>query len=100
TAEARNLVDEWLEANPYDSEALHSSALLAADAGHWQGVTALLDRIPLDQRTAAINDLYQSADYRAQISQATSWAHVGEKTKALAALSRIEAAAANDVDVL
>lgn len=98
--EARGLLDGLLMTRPNDPEVVYASALLASDDMQWQTVRDLLARVPTDQRTAPMNQLYAKADLQAQITKAVGLADAGRKPEALNLLGQVRAVSGNDFDTL
>ena len=87
---ARQTMDELLQASPQRPEALFASALLASQMGEWSNAQGTLERIPVSQRTTAMQQLASEVQLQALVSQATALARQGNGAQALTLLRRAE----------
>ena len=87
---ARQTMDELLNASPQRPEVLFASALLASQLGEWSNAQSTLERIPVSQRTTAMQQLASEVQLQALVSQATTLARQGHGAQALALLRRAE----------
>ena len=87
---ARQTMDELLQASPQRPEALFASALLASQMGEWSNAQGTLERIPVSQRTTAMQQLASEVQLQALVSQATALARQGNGAQTLTLLRRAE----------
>ena len=87
---ARQTMDELLKASPQRPEALFASALLASQMGEWSSAQSTLERIPVSQRTTAMQQLAGEVQLQSLVSQATALAKQGNGAQALTLLRRAE----------
>lgn len=90
---ARQTMAEALKANPQDPEVLYANALLSSQLGEWSAAQSTLDRIPVSQRTAPMQQLASQAQIQSLVAQASTLAKQGDRAQALTLLRRAELAA-------
>lgn len=87
---ARQLMDELVQANPDKSEALYAGALFASREEQWSKARQLLERIPVSQRSAAMNSLAEELDLRVLVAQASALVKQGKRSQAIRLLQGAE----------
>lgn len=87
---ARQTMADALKASPQDPEVLYASALLSSQLGEWSAAQSTLDRIPMSQRTAPMQQLASEAQLQALVTQAATLAKQGDREQALTLLRRAE----------
>lgn len=97
---ARQTVDEFLKANAQRPEALYISALLSSQLGEWSAAQAMLDRVPVAQRSAAMQQLGRDVQVHLLAGQATTQAKQGNRPQALNLLRQAELSASGKADLL
>lgn len=97
---ARQIVGEYLKANAQRPDALYISALLSAQLGEWPAAQGLLDRIPVAQRSPAMQQLARDVQVHLLASQATALAKQGKRAQALNLLRQAELNANGNADGL
>lgn len=80
---ARQLMDELVKASPDKPEALYAGALFASRVEQWSKARQLLDRIPVSQRSAAMNSLAEELDLRLLAAQASALVKEGKRSQAI-----------------
>jgi tetratricopeptide (TPR) repeat protein len=83
-------IDAFIKAHPGNADALYASALLSVEMEQWPDAQAAVNRIPLDRRTAAMNDLAEQIALTTQVNQAVSLVKMGQRQDALALLDRLQ----------
>ncbi|AOE65169.1 cellulose synthase subunit BcsC-related outer membrane protein [Pseudomonas corrugata] len=91
---ARDLIDAFLKNHPNNVDALYTSALLSVEMEQWKDAQATVNRIPVDRRTADMNDLADRITLTTQINLAAAMAKRGQRQEALALLDRLQPMAA------
>lgn len=94
---ARQTVDELVKADPQRAEALYVSALLSSQLNEWPQAQLTLERIPVAQRSAAMQDLARDIRVQALASQATTLAKQGNRSQAISLLRQAEVGAKADL---
>ena len=87
---ARQTMDDLLKASAQRPEALFASALLWSQLGEWSDAQSTLERIPVSQRTPAMQQLASEVQLQSLVSQATTLARQGKAAQALTLLRRAE----------
>jgi len=87
---ARELIDGFIATHPGNVDALYTSALLSVQMGQWKDAQAALDRIPIERRSADMNDLADQITLSTQIDLAVSLAKSGQRQDAEALLDRLQ----------
>jgi cellulose synthase operon protein C len=95
---ARDLIDSYLKAHPTDIDALYTSALLSVEMEQWTAAQATISRIPVDRRTADMQELADQITLTVQIKLAASIAKRGQRQEALALLDRLQPVASRSPD--
>lgn len=94
---ARQTVDELVKADPQRAEALYVSALLSSQLNEWSQAQLTLERIPVAQRSAAMQDLARDIRIQSLASQATTLAKQGNRSQAISLLRQAEVGAKADL---
>ncbi len=100
SAEASRLLDALLAANPDDPQALYASARLASERGQWRAAYDTLERIPVTQRTAAMDQLHEAARSRIDLARAAELIQAGRKAEAMDLLGRLQSGSQTSNEVL
>ncbi|MFJ3369109.1 cellulose synthase subunit BcsC-related outer membrane protein [Pseudomonas sp. NPDC086251] len=87
---ARDLIDSYLKAHPTNIDALYTSALLSVEMEQWNAAQATISRIPVERRTADMQELADQITLTVQIKLAASIAKRGQRQEALALLDRLQ----------
>jgi len=90
---ARQTMAELVKADPQRIDALYASALLSSQLGEWAAAQNTLERIPVSQRSTAMQQLAGEVQVQSLASQATLLARQGDRAKATTLLRRAELAA-------
>lgn len=90
---ARQSMADLVKADPLNIEALYASALLSSQLGEWTAAQTTLDRIPVSQRSTAMQQLAGEVQVQSLANQASTLAKQGDRAKALTLLRRAELAA-------
>lgn len=96
---ARQTMDELVQANPGQPEALYAGALFASRQEQWQKAQQLLARIPASQRSVPMRNLADEIDLRLLASQASALAKQGKRSQALSLLQRAEGGVSGSPDL-
>ncbi|WP_055127913.1 cellulose biosynthesis protein BcsC [Pseudomonas mediterranea] len=91
---ARDLIDAFLKSHPDNVDALYTSALLSVEMEQWKDAQATINRIPVDRRSADMNELADRITLTTQINLAAAMAKRGQRQEALALLDRLQPMAA------
>lgn len=95
---ARDLIDSYLKAHPSNIDALYTSALLSVEMEQWNAAQATISRIPVERRTADMQELADQITLTVQIKLAASIAKRGQRQEALALLDRLQPVASRSPD--
>src|SRR5690606_11474694 len=98
--EANGLMQGILISDPNDVESLHAIAVYASESQDWAGVYDALERIPQQQRTSAMSELYQTATQHLHIKQAVQLAGQGRRGEAVSILMHIQNSSGSDLSML
>lgn len=90
---ARQTMAELVKADPQNIEALYASALFSSQLSEWPAAQSTLDRIPVSQRTTAMQQLASEVQVQSLATQASTLAKQGDRAQALTLLRRAEMAA-------
>lgn len=90
---ARQTMAELVKADPQRIDALYASALLSSQLGEWSAAQSTLERIPVSQRSTAMQQLAAEVQVQSLASQATTLARQGDRAQAMTLLRRAELAA-------
>ena len=90
---ARQTMAELLKADPQRVDALYVSALLSSQLGEWSTAQSTLERIPVSQRSTAMQQLANEVQVQSLASQASTLAKQGDRSQAITLLRRAELAA-------
>ncbi|MDR0280916.1 MAG: BCSC C-terminal domain-containing protein [Paucimonas sp.] len=96
---ARQTMDELVQANPNNLDALYAGALFASRQQQWSKAGQLLGRIPASQRTAPMRNLADEIELRQLASQASALAKQGKRTQAANLLQRAEGGVTGSPDL-
>lgn len=95
---ARDLIDSFLKAHPTNIDALYTSALLSVEMEQWSAAQATISRIPVERRTADMQELADQITLTVQIKLAASIAKRRQRQEALALLDRLQPMASRSPD--
>ena len=98
--EANTLVDGILASNPNNADAIYIKALLLAEQSRWYEGLTLLERIPLDARTAAATELQRRMWVRYQTERAAVLARFGRPNAAADILRDVEPNVGSEPELL
>ena len=87
---ARELIDAFVKAHADNGDALYTSALLSVEMERWLEAQATINRIPVDRRTAGMNDLADQITLTLQVNLAVTFAKSGQRRDALELLDRLQ----------
>jgi tetratricopeptide (TPR) repeat protein len=87
---ARELIDAFVKTHPDNVDALYTSALLSVEMERWSEAQATINRIPVDRRTAGMNDLADQITLTVQVKLAVTFAKSGQRQDALELLDRLQ----------
>lgn len=87
---ARELIDAFVKTHPDNVDALYTSALLSVEMERWSEAQATINRIPVDRRTASMNDLADQITLTVQVNLAVTFAKSGQRQDALELLDRLQ----------
>ena len=87
---ARELIDAFVKTHPDNVDALYTSALLSVEMERWSEAQATINRIPVDRRTAGMNDLADQITLTVQVNLAVAFAESGQRQDALELLDRLQ----------
>ncbi|RQS69216.1 cellulose synthase [Burkholderia sp. Bp8963] len=90
-ASARSMMDGLLAEHPDMPDALYASALLAEQTHDWSIGLQRLERVPAEQRTAAMTTLQHRLWVGQQVALATRMAQHGQRAQAIGVLRETEA---------
>ncbi|MCX5592344.1 cellulose synthase subunit BcsC-related outer membrane protein [Alcaligenes endophyticus] len=87
--EAQGLLDGLLLTDPYNADALYTSAIFAVQKNDWQGALLSLGKIPPSLLTADMRALQQDASTHVKINYAKTLAQQGRQVEASALLDEL-----------
>ena len=96
---ARQTMDELVQANPDNADALYAGALFASRQQQWQKAGQLLARIPAGARNAAMRSLADEVELRQLAVQASALAKQGKRSQAMNLLQRAEGGVSGSPDL-
>lgn len=99
-AEATRLLEDFLTENPNDPDALYAQARLLSESGQWSEARVALERIPVQQRSIPMDQLYDKARSYLRLSEAAALAQAGKKAEALSLLERLGLESQDDTVML
>jgi len=96
---ARQTMDELVQANPEQADALYAGALFASRQQQWQKAGQLLARIPVSERSTAMRSLADEIELRQLAVQASELAKQGKRSQAMNLLQRAEGGVSGSPDL-
>jgi cellulose synthase operon protein C len=94
----RELIDAFINSHPDNAEALYASALLSVEMEQWQDAQSTMNRIPVERRSTAMNDLLDQITLNMQVNLAVTFIKSGQRQDALTLLDRVQAMASGNPD--
>lgn len=94
--EAQGLIDGLLVTDPYNADALYTSAIFSVQQNRWQDALLSLGKIPPSLMTADMRALQQDASTHVKINYAKALGQQGRHTEAVAMLDELAAQVARE----
>ncbi|HRL21658.1 MAG TPA: cellulose synthase subunit BcsC-related outer membrane protein [Alcaligenes sp.] len=94
--EARGLIDGMLLTDPYNVDALYTSAIFASQQQDWEGAQQALSRIPPNLATPEIKALQRDVTVQVRIKYASALGKQGRGLEAAAVLDELAPVVANN----